>query len=412
MALAIPALGHIRRVGVTKTLPLTLNTKGLPRRQSADAKVQPDEMMSRLTVLAMALVLISACGRGGSSQGLDETASPARTSSPSPSAWPSPTGSQWSTYTDSDYHFSISYPPGFTFERQHGVEGTGLVMTYRAVDSRYLSGYPPGDIDIGIYTKDADTLAGWVAEHTGPVTSSDMGRYWSPVTNETPVTVAGHAGLSFDWVGDSDPLTLHDTAVFLGTAYVLTIGWWSSVPVYASSMQRYHQQMLQSLQIPATSTSTVGWLALSNRSGQFSLRYPPEWGALNCDGNPALSPNAALGPEIKSAPGMCFWSEHEPTVSIDEFPTGTPASSQPGEYVGDITGTISVTVDGLTGTRQTATVTADNTTICPCKGATQVVYRFTKADHSYVVYYTREPGEPDLTDDFDTLVERTLTFSA
>jgi hypothetical protein len=282
-------------------------------------------------------------------------------------------------------------------------------MEYRAVDSRYLSGYPPGDIPIGIYTKDTDTLTGWVAKHTGPPSSKDRGRYWSPVSNETLTVAGGLAGLSFDWVGDADPTTIHEIAFFLGTAYVLTIGWWSNDPTYKFSLHQFHQQMLQSLDVSAT--STAGWPSLSNRSGQFSLLYPPEWGALNCDGSTVSSPNAALGPEIKSAPGMCFWSEREPTVLLVEYPTGTPAGSQPGESVGDITSTSAVTVDGVTGTRQTATVTADST-ICPCKGATQVVYRFTKADRSYVVYYTREAGSPNLTNEFVSLVNLTLRFTA
>jgi hypothetical protein len=120
-------------------------------------------------------------------------------------------------------------------------------MGYRAVDPAYLNTYPPGQIELAIYTKDADTLGGWVAKHSGPPTSSSMTRYWTAATNQTPVTVNGQSGLSFDWVGDMGPPTIHDTAVFLGSAYILEVDWWSTDPSYAATLQEYHQQMLASL---------------------------------------------------------------------------------------------------------------------------------------------------------------------
>jgi hypothetical protein len=131
---------------------------------------------------------------------------------------------------------------------------------------------------------------------------------------------------------------------------------------------------------------------------------------MNCDST-QLAQNAALGPEFKKSSGTCFWSERPPTVWVLEYASTTPQDQQPGTYVGDITSTISVTVDGVIGTRQTAIVTANNP-LPPEKGAAQVVYRFTSAGRSYVVYYTREPGEPDFTSIVDNVVVWTLRFSA
>jgi hypothetical protein len=152
---------------------------------------------------------------------------------------------------------------------------------------------------------------------------------------------------------------------------------------------------------------TSGWIPLSNQSGQFSLRYPCDWGSFNCDGY------AALGPELfdPSTRTFCGTDEGIPTVLVVEFSSTTPQDQQPGEYVGDITGNSSVTVDGAVGTRQTATVTSD-LPLPPQKGAMQVVYRLTIAGRSYVLYYTREPGEPNLIRDFDNIVELTLRFNA
>src|SRR5260370_41705379 len=96
--------------------------------------------------------------------------------SPQPSA-------TWQSYTDSNYHFTIAYPANFTFQPEHGLPGTGLLMTYRTVDPIYLSTYPPGQIEIAIYSQDASNVADWVTKHSGPPTSSDPNRYWNPVSN-------------------------------------------------------------------------------------------------------------------------------------------------------------------------------------------------------------------------------------
>lgn len=124
-----------------------------------------------------------------------------------------------------------------------------------------------------------------------------------------------------------------------------------------------------------------------------------------------MAPNAAFGPEFESAYDTCRWGEKPPTSWIVEFPTGTPEGSRPGQYVGQITSSASITVDGVLGTRQSATVTANNS-IPPVKGANELVYTFVEASRTYVVYYTQEPGEPDLSADVDLLVQRTLSFSA
>jgi hypothetical protein len=117
-------------------------------------------------------------------------------------------------------------------------------MAFRAVDPKYLGTYPAGQIEIAIYSKDADTLSCWVAKHSGPPTSNDMSRYWTPPTNQLAVAVAGRPGLSFDWVSDMGGPTIHATSLFLGTAYVFVLQWWSSDASYATTVQQYARQML------------------------------------------------------------------------------------------------------------------------------------------------------------------------
>src|ERR1700730_2747887 len=87
---------------------------------------------------------------------------------------------------------------------------------------------------------------------------------------------------------------------------------------------------------PSPETSPPVWTALSNKSGSFSLRYPPGWGAFGCE-IPHNAPYALLGPELMGVSSPCGHDEFVPTLLVIEYPTATPQRQQPGEYVGDIT---------------------------------------------------------------------------
>jgi hypothetical protein len=203
-------------------------------------------------VFGCILLLLSACGYAPTGQGPGtQTASPAQTGSPAPIAASSPvlSPSQWPRYDDATYKFSISYPPTFTFERQHGIAGSDILMLYRAVDPAYLKGYPPGEVEIGMYAKDADSLDAWVTKHSGPPSPTEDNRHWSAVTNRATVTVAGRDGISFDWSPDSGKSVIHSTCVFLGTTYVLMVAWWTTDAKYSDTIQHHHQQMLVDLRI-------------------------------------------------------------------------------------------------------------------------------------------------------------------
>lgn len=170
---------------------------------------------------------------------------PSGTSSPSAS----PTSTQWPVYSDATYHFSVSYPTGFTFQTEHGDPASGLVQAFRTFDPIYLNTYPPGQIEIAIYARDATTTAEWITKHSAPASSTDPKRYWSPVSNETSVTIAGTSGVSFDWVPDTWTTPVHSTAVLLGTGYVLVLQWWSKDPAYESTLKADYSQMASDLQV-------------------------------------------------------------------------------------------------------------------------------------------------------------------
>jgi hypothetical protein len=89
-------------------------------------------------------------------------------------------------------------------------------MTFRAVDTVYVNSYPPGQIEIAIYSQDAASPSEWVTKHSGPAASSDRSRYWSPVTNTAQVSVSGKTAFSYDLVPDGFGAIVHATAVFVG----------------------------------------------------------------------------------------------------------------------------------------------------------------------------------------------------
>jgi hypothetical protein len=119
---------------------------------------------------------------------------------------------------------------------------------YRAVDNAYLKGYPLGQIEITIYSKDAETLDGWVTKHSGPPSSREKTRYWSPVNYRVSVRAASRDGLLFDVVPVAGGPPIHCTAMFLGAAYVLIVSWWSDNATYGTTLQQYDLQMLADLQ--------------------------------------------------------------------------------------------------------------------------------------------------------------------
>jgi hypothetical protein len=204
-------------------------------------------------VFGCILLLLAACGYAPTGQGPGtQTASSAQTGSPTPiaSSSPLPSGSPWSSkYSDTTYQFGFSYPPGFTVELHPSDGRTGLLVSYRAVDTTHLKGYPPGQLELAVYAKDSTTLGEWVTKHSGPSGSPDITRHWTPVTNRNATTVGGSPALSFDWIPDMLDKTVHATIVFLGTDYVLLVQWWSTNSTYAPTLQQHYAQMLTTVQI-------------------------------------------------------------------------------------------------------------------------------------------------------------------
>lgn len=194
------------------------------------------------TALLSTAFLVGACGATPDTG--DATATP--TASPTQTAVspsPSPT---WLVYTDTQYGFTISYPSGFTFQDQ-GAGPPGAIQIYRAVDSRYLTGDPPGQVDLDIISMDTATLSEWIAKHTGPSSAPPSQEfYWETTANVTPTSAAGHQAISFDNSSPGGPGTVHAIAFLQTSSRVILIDWFSTDPSYADAIQSVYQQMLAS----------------------------------------------------------------------------------------------------------------------------------------------------------------------
>jgi hypothetical protein len=123
------------------------------------------------------------------------------------------------------------------------------VFRSRAVDSQYLANYPPGQVQIALYSMDADTLRGWINKHIGPQVSNDPQHYWDTTSNVTDVTMAGLPALAFDYalIGPEAPETNHAVAVMHGSNYVLVVEWWAYQASYRATIGNVGQGMVTSV---------------------------------------------------------------------------------------------------------------------------------------------------------------------
>ena len=184
------------------------------------------------------LALLTGCG-------------PSAAATPPVTAAPSTTAG-WKVYTNKEFGFTMSYPPGFVVENSLSPGGTlpaGWFLEMRAVESRFLGQIPPGQLEFGVYADDADALTAWVQKHTGPCGSpNDKEYYWDNISGLTPVKVAGRDALSFDWDQQacSTPYTLHLTAFVLRPSYVFLFSWYAQDAAYGAILKSIADQMLTS----------------------------------------------------------------------------------------------------------------------------------------------------------------------
>ncbi len=157
---------------------------------------------------------------------------------------------------------------------------------------------------------------------------------------------------------------------------------------------------------PAASTPDppAGWPTFRSASGKLSFRYDPTWKPVECQ--PNNSPLIVLGQNT------C--GQIEPSFGIDSVPSAqAPAAadlrcdpSQPPAR------SSSLTVDGVTGTREDIDYIAPAYDNCRYPIMRAVVYSFHTGGRTYTVEYLYIPSEgPDQMSKVDQMVQ-TLRFAA
>lgn len=167
---------------------------------------------------------------------------------------------------------------------------------------------------------------------------------------------------------------------------------------------------------------TADWVAYSSKEGQYSLKYPKTWVTF---AEPKLCTEGLLllGADSKSV-GTCG-SENFGQISI----VSTSGDSQKDSELSTATSgigdlgfkdivTTSVTLNGVKGEKQTGTSTGADIQGPPTlpKDTKVTKYIFYTNNRTYVAKYVsgdyNSKAYPDAMSDFDTMVTKTLKFSA
>lgn len=155
---------------------------------------------------------------------------------------------------------------------------------------------------------------------------------------------------------------------------------------------------------------TVGWKTYSSQVGQFSFKYPSEWLT-------AIDPDACEEGIVLLAPtqeslGICgsgfggqvaVWSDNGNYMELHDL--------NDGGYK-DVTAT-DITVAGVQGKKYTGvTIDQPDAEVQSSEpiDTKAILYVFYTNEKTYVAAYGQAPDYKDITEDFETMVTKTLTF--
>lgn len=209
----------------------------------------------------MALVLIFAGCSGGSipqAEASHQPSSPPATTPPAVQCSDrsvAPVTAAWRSFTDTNYGFTVSYPPQFAFARYPAGSlppDNPVLAAYRSADRCFAFGAETGFVFVGAYAFDAAMLSTWVDKHSDNRACLGGPGVFVFVGIQKAVTVAGHAATSFDQdlaeCGEGGGAIKRHTTVFvLNSGYVLVFEWQSGDSSYTPTMQAVADAMLSSL---------------------------------------------------------------------------------------------------------------------------------------------------------------------
>ncbi len=156
---------------------------------------------------------------------------------------------------------------------------------------------------------------------------------------------------------------------------------------------------------PTTTDPTANWTPYSDKTAQFSLKYPATWSHVACDSLLLLGPTAAT-------------TGHCQSDSIGQMFVTSVAGDKRSTYELDASNysNISkqtVTVNGTSSQKESGTYSsAPGAALGPASGTKVVVYIFYLNGRTYAAKYQQDPAAPDVLSDFDLMVTKTLKFSS
>lgn len=144
---------------------------------------------------------------------------------------------------------------------------------------------------------------------------------------------------------------------------------------------------------------TAGWRQFTAKTGKFSVKYPdymvfPRYGK-NCDDDTLM-----IGPEVGAA-GLCnsdaVGQIFITSVEGTNLETASPNAKEQ-----------SVTIAGATGQKYTETTVASDEPFAPPEGTKIINYQLFKNGRTYIANYRQLPGKPDVSADFELMINKTL----
>jgi len=167
---------------------------------------------------------------------------------------------------------------------------------------------------------------------------------------------------------------------------------------------------------------TASWTAASSKAGVFSLKYPTTWVQpvnQNLCSAEILARAVYLGPTadtVLHCASSYFGMVSVFSVAGDQQSTyilGGTFTGSPAGTTYDKTATTAVTVGGVTGKRSSGTIkTVQDGPGALLVGTKTIYYVFYTNGTTYAATYNQQPANPDVSADFDTMVQKTLKFSS
>jgi hypothetical protein len=153
------------------------------------------------------------------------------------------------TYISETYRFSIDCPSNFSWQTYAGAPGR--LFHARAVDDKYLNGYPAGEVEVSVAANAGNSLNDWVASHIGKPSTADDGHFWDSTSTPASTQISGRPAIGFDFVlvGPESPTNFHAAAFLLPEGSVFFIVWWAYSNDYAPVIAGVAQQMIASIQV-------------------------------------------------------------------------------------------------------------------------------------------------------------------